>query len=363
MCDSHARAANRSIGRRAFVAGAGAVTLLSAVRGRAADDPPRAGRIKIGFLGASHSHADAKLKLALKSPDYEVTGVWDESPQVVERCVKAGAKSLTQDEVLAQSTVVAVESAVRDHARLAKLALNAGKHVHLEKPPATTMAELRELVALAREKKLLLQTGYQWRHHPGINACLEAARQGWLGQVFLARATINNQLAAAQRPVWNEFKGGVMFELGGHVVDPIIRLFGKPARVTPFLRTHGGEDDFKDNTLAVFEFPKAMAVVFSATLHGGAGEQRCFELCGSQGTALVKPIEPPTLQIDLTKEAGPYKKGRTTKSWPEWGRYAGDLVELAKAVRGETALSVTLDDELTVHEALLQASAMCEDRK
>jgi hypothetical protein len=51
---------------------------------------------------------------------------------------------------------------------------------------------------------------------------LEAARKGWLGQVYLIRGVISNQLDAARRPEWAEFKGGNMFELGGHVLDPYV---------------------------------------------------------------------------------------------------------------------------------------------
>jgi hypothetical protein len=73
---------------------------------------------------------------------------------------------------------------------------------------------------------------------------------------------------------------------------------------------------------------------------------------------VLKPIEPPTLQIDLATAAGPYKAGVQTVPLPKYDRYVGDFVELAAAIRGERPLSVTFDEELRVHEALLRACEM-----
>ncbi len=260
---------------------------------------------------------------------------------------------------MSRSEVIAVESVVRAHARYARIALAAGKHVHLEKPPSVALAEFREVVQLARDKRLVLQGGYQYRHHPGLNAVMEAVREGWLGDIFMVRATMNNQLAVERRAEWAEYPGGVMFELGSHMIDAIVRLLGKPARITPFLRTDAGPGDtLKDNTLAVLEYPRAIATVASATMQPSAGPYRALEILGTLGTATLRPIEPPTLALELVRAAGSYPAGMHHDSWPTWERFVGDFVELAAAVRGEKPLSVTLDQEIEIHETLLRASGM-----
>ena len=91
-------------------------------------------RLKIGFLGAAYSHAAPKLKLLQKHPDFDLVGAWDDSPKVRDAVTKQGIPVLSQEEILSRSQVIAVESVVRDHARYAKMALSAGRHVHLEKP-------------------------------------------------------------------------------------------------------------------------------------------------------------------------------------------------------------------------------------
>jgi predicted dehydrogenase len=318
-------------------------------------------KIKIGFLGAAYSHAAPKLKLLSDHPDFELVGAWDDAPAVRASVEKQGVKILSQDEVLAQSQVVAVEAVVRDHAKYARIALSAGRHVHLEKPPSLQLKDFRDIVTMARDKHLLLQLGYQYRYSPPFNAVTEAVRKGWLGDVYVVRATMHNQLAPARRAEWGEFKGGTMFELGSHMVEAIVRILGKPKKVTPFLFTHGNYNDtFIDNSLAVFEYPKAIATLYSATFQPNSAAYRALEVLGTNGTATIRPIEPPTLEMDLAKEAGPYKAGMNRLDWPKWVRFAGDFAELAQAIRGKGQLSATAEDDLVVQETLLLASGMAD---
>ena len=316
-------------------------------------------RIKIGFLGMSHSHAAGKLKVVQDSPDFELIGISEDSEKVRAPYQRAGVNVLSQDALLNACSVVAVESAVRDHARHAKLALQAGKHVHGEKPPAATLKEFQELVSLARSRRLLLQTGYMWRYNPGLVAAIHVAKEGWLGEVYLVRATMNSHIAAERRPEWAEFKGGSMFELGSHLVDATVRLLGRPKTVTSFLKKHGTfSDNLADNTVAILEFASATGIITSSTLQPNAGDHRFFEILGTNGSAVLKPIEQPVLQIDLLRAAGPYGVKNQPIHFPPYRRYVGDFAELAQAIRGQRALTASLDEELLVHETLMRACEM-----
>jgi predicted dehydrogenase len=229
-------------------------------------------RIRIAFLGASHPHASAKVFLTQKSPDWELVGVCEPDPAVMARYAKAGVSALSRAQVLGDPSipVVAVDSDVPEHAAGAKAALEAGKHLHWEKQPATNMEEFRAVLEVAARKRLLYQIGYMWRHNPGINAALEAARAGWLGEIFFVRGTMNTQLGADLRKAEARFKGGQMFDLAGHMIDPIVRLMGRPERVTPYLRRDSRADDgLMDNTLAVFEWRRAMGTFSTASMQPG----------------------------------------------------------------------------------------------
>jgi predicted dehydrogenase len=318
-------------------------------------------KIRVAIVGGGHSHAMGKARILKESSDWDLAGIAEDDPKILAPYTAMGLKTLSIQDILGDASVkvIAIESAVRDHQKHAKMALSARKHVHVEKPPADTMDGMRQLVKLAKEKQLLLQSGYMWRYHPGMNAALTAAREGWLGEVYLVRGQINTLIDPERRPEWAEFAGGHMFELCAHLIDVTTRLLGRPVKVTPFLRHDAPLGDrLKDNTVAVFEYPKAMAVIHGATMQPGSGGHRMFEIQGTNGTATIRPIEPPVVTIELANAAGPYKKGRQQLPMPEYKRYVDDLVELAAAVRGQKKLTASLDDELLVQETLLRASGM-----
>ena len=316
-------------------------------------------RIRIAFLGANHPHGAAKVQLVRQNAAFDLAGICETDPAHRARYEKSGVPLLGREQILEDRSIqaIVVDSRVKDHAADARAALAAGKHVHVEKPPAHDLAGLRAQVELARQKQLVLEQGYMWRYHPGINAALEAARQGWLGEVHFVRGAINTLIAPAERLELARFSGGQMFELGGHLIDPLVRLLGAPTKVAPVLKKLG-TDGLADDTLAVFEFPRALATIQTSSLHPNAGRHRSFEIFGSNGSAVLRPIEPPALQIDLAKAAGPYRAGTQTVELPEYRRYIADFAAFADAIRSGKPLPIPLDAELLVQQALLAASGM-----
>lgn len=340
--------------RRTFIR-AGAFLAATTAVPFAAERP----RIKAGFLGITHSHGQGKYRVVSRSADFEVVGVCDPSPAGREIILQLGARPLDQQELLTQSDLVVVESAVAELAENARAALAAGRHVHVEKPPTTTISAMRELVQLAREKNRLLQTGYMWRYNPGFELLLEAVKGGWLGEIHQVRGRMNTLIAPERRPEWAQFKGGATFEQGCHLIDPLVRMLGRPSAITPFLKRSAAiEDNLKDNNTVVFEFPRATAMISNSTLQPNAFPHRCFEIIGSNGLALLQPIEQPRIQLDLASDAGPYRKGTHDLDFPEYRRYEGDFTELASAIRGEGKLRVSLAEELLLQETVLRASEM-----
>jgi predicted dehydrogenase len=90
------------------------------------------------------------------------------------------------EEVLADDTLDAVVIAtdVPTHYPLAKQALEAGKHVFVEKPPAMRGEEIDELIALARRRDLVLMPGHLLLYHPGVQKVKELIDAGELGDVL-----------------------------------------------------------------------------------------------------------------------------------------------------------------------------------
>lgn len=316
--------------------------------------------INIGVLGAVHSHAEGKLQVLRGSPEWRLVGVCESDAAVSRRLRDQGIPLLSRDQLLKHPDirVIAVESAVRDHAADGLAVLEAGKHLHLEKAPAADFAAVQKIAAEARRRNLLLQVGHMWRYQPGIRRALEIARSGGLGPVYLIRASISNQLPVQRRAEWGEFAGGVMFELGSHVIDPIVRLMGRPRKITPILRTDGGADRLRDNTVAVLEWEHAMAVIHASTLQPESSRHRALEIYGVLGSAIVRPLEPPVLALELVEASGPYAAGRHEVPLPPYERYVDDFANLAAALRGEANLPVSPEEEVLVQEVVLRCSGM-----
>ena len=311
-------------------------------------------RVRVGFLGIAHSHFKEKLQVLKQSEDFELVGLCEENVSVRDKG-PINARWISRAILMREAEVIVVEGTVQELSRNAADALREGKHVHVEKPPAASMSEFRNLVNLARRSHRLLQVGYMWRHNPGFNRAFEAARNGWLGDVFLLRATMNTQIPDERRQEWATFRGGAMFEQGSHLVDAAVRLLGRPRKVTSFLqRRRFPKDRLADNTVAVLEFSQAMAILTSAPLQPNAGAHRFLEILGTGGTALVQPIEPPALVLDLAAAAGPYVEGRQGIALPEYHRYVDEFRELAHAVRSASNLSVSLEEERVIQETLLK---------
>lgn len=338
--------------RRTFLTSAFAAGVPAAASGR---------KIKIGFLGGAYSHTGGKLEVLAKSSAFDFVGLFEEDPELRDSFRKDGVPLISRDELLDDSAieVIAVQSAPPDHARHAMMVLEAGKHLHLEKPPALDLPSFRAVLELAARKDRIVQLGYMWRRHPGFAKIFEMVRNGWLGDIYFVEATMNKSLNASRRHEWAIYRGGQMFELNSHVIDQVVRLMGRPNRITPYLKRHGDFDDnLVDNTVAVLEYSGALALVVGATLTPNASRHRSFVVRGTLGSATMKPIDDPRLDLDLERAAGPYRKGVQMVELPPYERYAGDFEELAAAIRGEKPISVAPEEDLMVQEALIEASGM-----
>lgn len=324
----------------------------------------RTRKIRTGILGIQHGHLGGKVEAMRNNPAYELAAVCE--PDDTTRRARgelAGLRGLpwvSMDELLGDASIelIVFEGEVKDAVPFGKRVIEAGKHLHLEKPPGNRMGPFRELAALAERKRRLLQLGYIWRFHEGCERALEAMRAGWLGEVFMIRATISSDRDAPQRAVEARYPGGTMFELGGHMIDRVVAFLGRPAAVRAWLRHDTSEaDELKDNTLAVFEYDRALALIVSAAKMAGATAHRSFEVIGTDGTIMIQPMEPaPVMRVFVRSARGPYQAGWQELRLGPQPRYIGDFKELAEAILGDRLLRYSYDHELLLHETLLRAS-------
>jgi predicted dehydrogenase len=145
------------------------------------------------------------------------------------------------DEMLADPELdaVVVATPVPTHFELARRALQSGKHVLVEKPPAMTGGEMDELVSLASERDLVLMPGHLLLYHPGVRKLREMISAGELGDVLCVYGNRQNLgiIRSNENALWS---------LGVHDLSVILHLLDEePAEASAFGRdflTAGVED-------------------------------------------------------------------------------------------------------------------------
>ncbi len=348
-----------TLGRRAFLLASGVGALSAA--------STTSEKIRTAVYGIGHGHARGKVQTIREMSQFELVGICEpDKNEPRDHKVYQGVHWLSEREMLDDPSIelIAVESNVRGNMNFgyAQKAIAAGKHVHLDKPPGDSLPALKELLEAAEKQGRIVQMGYQWRYHPAMQKAIEAARKGWLGHIYMVRATINKPLDQAGRDYDAVYSGGMMFDLGSHMIDRIVDLLGKPKTIKGWVRHDSTVNDkLADNTLAVFEFEKAMAEVYIAAQQPHGNTYRTFEILGTEGTATVRPFFPEMrLHLDLAHAAGPYKAGFQTIDIPivKQAPYEPDFLALAGMIRNGDTPEYSIEHDLNVQEALLKACKM-----
>jgi predicted dehydrogenase len=315
-------------------------------------------RIRVAVFGAGHAHAISKIRTLRRMPEFEFAGICRLEDEHHEGEVFQGVRWLSTEELLNDTSIelVAIESRVKQNLKCAKLCVDTGKFVHLDKAPGEDLPALSALLSDAARRSVVVQMGYQWRYHPAMQASIKAAKEGWLGKVYAMRATIDKPIAPADREQLAAFRGGIMFELGCHLIDRAVDLFGRPKKVTGILRHESTiNDNLADSTLAVLEFESAMAEIYVAAFQPGGDQYRCLEILGTNGRATVQPFDPLRLALDLKQPAGIYRSGRQTIDFPSPGPiFAPDFAEMARIIRRKEKPSYSPEHDLIVQETLLK---------
>lgn len=320
--------------------------------------------IRAAILGTKHSHTTGKLKAMQDNADYQVVGVCENDPAAKAKAQAdpkfQGLHWMSEPELLADRNIdlIVVECNAWEALEWGKKVIDAGRHLHIEKPVGNDWPAFKALVESARKKKLVFQAGYIWRNNEGVQAAIDAARKGWLGEILMVRAAINSDRGPAERAIEERYKGGGLFELAGHAIDRTVDLLGRPTKVHSWLRHDTSvPDKLKDNNLSVFEFDKTLAIVTQSTKQAGAGDHRSFEVMGTDGTFMVNPEgSPPRLRVQMRTAQGPYKAGWQDIKLKPQTRFVGDFEELAQAIKTGKPLRFSYDHELLLQETLLRAS-------
>jgi len=172
-----------------------------------------------------------------------------------QRLAAAGARhpaantTSSYDELLASDVAaVAIATSVPTHYTLAKQALEAGKHVFVEKPPAMRAAEIDELVALADERDLVLMPGHLLLYHPAVRKVKELIDSGELGDVLCVYGNRVNLGIVRE----NE---NALWSLGVHDLSVILYLLDEDPELATAQGTASIHPGVEDVVFCVLRFP------------------------------------------------------------------------------------------------------------
>ena len=320
-------------------------------------------KIKIGQIGIGHNHGEAKMQAARKFPElFEVVGYAEENERWVEKRGEnsgyEGLRRMSVEEIIESSDAVLVESDVWDLTKYAKMCVDAGKHIHMDKPASGTLEEYKYVLDTAKSKNLTVQLGYMYRYNPAVLKAFEHIKNGDLGEIY----SINAEMSTFHTPEFKRwltnFGGGVMYILGSHLVDLIVYLLGEPTRIIPFLKRTGMDGiDFEDNNLVVLEYEKALARIFVSSVEVDGYARRQFVVAGSKGTVNICPLEKP---IKMTYSDTSFAKGSWECAHVEVpvedntanGRYDDMIKDFYSYVIGEKTNPFTYEHDYLVQKVI-----------
>lgn len=243
-------------------------------------------------IGQLHASALARL------PHTELRWVCDTNADLARQVASANGctRVTTQfEETLADPDVDLVTIAVPHHLHFdfIRKALEAGKHVAVEKPICNTLDEVDRIIALRRTHPQRIGVIFQNRFSPAARSFMDSVRGGEIGEVRLACLSLKWHRAAGYfatapwRSKWSTAGGGVLTTQGIHYLDLLQAAVGLPARVTAHIATLAHDIEVEDAAVVMGTFPNGGLFSLAATTACYPEEPAYVQIIGSKGSVCL----------------------------------------------------------------------------
>jgi scyllo-inositol 2-dehydrogenase (NADP+) len=303
---------------------------------------------------------------------------------IVQRKGDEAAKAYPQATILrsfeealdSEAELIVLGTPNETHYTLAKQALEAGKHVVVDKPFAATSEEARTLVDLAAAKKRVLAPFQNRRWDGDFLTVRDVLEHKDLGRLITFESHFDRFRPLPRPNTWKESANacnGLLFDLAPHLLDQALALFGAPEAITASVRKDRDASDIEDAFDIVLHYPGLLAICRSSMLacdasprfllHGTKGSFKKYGL-DPQEPALVAGAHVPRLNEDLgakpdqwltekeshwgllTVAPDPHEPGIvvTRKIETRPGDYRLFYANVRDAIRGVAPLAVTPED-------------------
>jgi predicted dehydrogenase len=303
--------------------------------------------IRVGLIGFGFVSKTFHVPLLQATDGYKIAAVSSSRPADVS-AVLGDVEVVSDPKALATHPdldLVVIASPNETHAPLAELAMLAGRNVVVDKPFTITVEEARRLGAIAREKDVLLSVFQNRRWDSDFLTIQDAIRQDLTGRIVLFESRIDRYRPDV-RDRWREVPGpgaGLLYDLGPHLIDQTLLLFGIPDSVQATLakqRRGARTDDFFQ---LVLRYGEMVATLGAGSLVSGGSPR--FSLHGDRASVVKQK---PDIQEDQLR-AG------VMPGSPDWGLDPDDAV-LYNGITGDTrTMKVARGDQRGYYVALREA--------
>jgi scyllo-inositol 2-dehydrogenase (NADP+) len=319
--------------------------------------------VGVGLVGYGMSGSSLHAPLITAEPGLRLRAVVSGHPDRVRRDLTVPVLPTVAD-LLADPSIGLVVVAVPNeaHRDVAGAALSAGRHVVVDKPFAVTTGEADQLISLGTAHRRLIGVFHQRRWDSDYLTVRRCVARGLLGTVntYVARYDRHRPLVAAQ---WREQArpgAGVLYDLGAHLIDQAVHLFGRPDTVTADVRAQRRDAPVDDYFHVVLGYGPLRVILHAGSLVPAPGPR--FEVHGDTGSYVSHGVdgqiaallagkrpgdrgwgsEPPERYGTLTTLAG--ATPTTDRVAPVPGAYDSFYRRMVAAVRGRGAVPVTAEE-------------------
>ncbi len=303
--------------------------------------------IRVGLIGFGFVSKTFHVPLLQATDGYKITAVSSSRPADVSAML-AGVEVVADPKALATRSdvdLVVIASPNETHAPLAELAMRAGRNVVVDKPFTITIEEARHLAAVAKENDVVLSVFQNRRWDSDFLTVQDAIRRDLTGRLVLFESRIDRHRPEV-RDRWREIPGpgaGLLYDLGPHLIDQTLLLFGIPDSVQATLAKQRRGARTHDFFQLVLRYGEMVATLGAGSLVSGGSAR--FSVHGDRAS-LVK--QKPDMQEDQLR-AG------MLPGTPDWGLDPDDAVLYEGATGDARALKTARGDQRGYYVALREA--------
>jgi len=255
--------------------------------------------IRVAVVGTGAISQVVHIPMMVERYDVDVAVLADEDPHkartLAERFgipdVVEPEVALTREDV--DGVLICTPNGV--HEDMAIGALEAGKHVFVERPIATSSAGAQRVVDAARAAGRSLTVGMPHRFRPEVTALRSFVAGGELGPLYAVRGSWLTRKAPITRPTWRQDRdaagGGALIDLGVPALDLCLWIVGYPEIHRVFCRTWTGDHEVEDAATLLFEAEGGVTFTVEVSNRLFAGEDRYYaRVMGEDGSGSLPPL-------------------------------------------------------------------------